>query len=51
MAVKNGIAASRLTNKGHGETQLVQHCSDGVECTEAEHQANIRSEFVFISME
>lgn len=49
--VQNGIQASRLTGKGYGETQLVNKCSDGVKCTEAEHQANRRSEFVIISME
>ncbi|WP_166925160.1 OmpA family protein [Flavobacterium poyangense] len=49
--VKNGIAASRLTAKGYGETKLVNHCSDGVICSESEHQANRRSEFIIISME
>ncbi|WP_369752655.1 OmpA family protein [Flavobacterium sp. WC2409] len=49
--IKNGIDASRLTAKGYGESQLVNKCADGVQCTEAEHQANRRSEFVVISME
>ncbi len=49
--IKNGIHASRLKSKGYGETQLINLCSDGVECTEAEHQANRRSEFIVISME
>jgi outer membrane protein OmpA-like peptidoglycan-associated protein len=48
--VKNGIKASRLTAKGYGETQLVNKCSDGIQCTEAEHQANRRSEFIITSM-
>jgi outer membrane protein OmpA-like peptidoglycan-associated protein/tetratricopeptide (TPR) repeat protein len=49
--IKNGIKANRLTAKGYGESQLVNHCSDGVPCTEAEHQLNRRSEFIIISME
>jgi outer membrane protein OmpA-like peptidoglycan-associated protein/Tol biopolymer transport system component len=49
--VKNGIEVSRLTGKGFGETQLVNQCSDGVKCTEAEHQANRRSEFIIIAVE
>ncbi|KIA92145.1 MULTISPECIES: OmpA family protein [unclassified Flavobacterium] len=49
--VKNGISSSRLTGKGYGESQLVNHCSDGVKCTEEEHQANRRSEFVIVSMQ
>ena len=48
--IKNGIETSRLTAKGYGETQLVNKCADGVECTEAEHQANRRSEFIITSM-
>ncbi len=49
--VKNGIAQNRVTGKGYGESQLVNHCSDGVPCTEAEHQLNRRSEFIIVSME
>jgi outer membrane protein OmpA-like peptidoglycan-associated protein len=48
--VKNGIEASRLTSKGYGESQLVNQCSDGVKCSEEEHQANRRSEFIVVSM-
>jgi outer membrane protein OmpA-like peptidoglycan-associated protein len=48
--VQNGIAANRLTGKGYGETQLVNKCADGVKCTEEEHQANRRSEFIITSM-
>ncbi|CAI2768674.1 OmpA family protein [Flavobacterium collinsii] len=48
--VKKGIAASRLTAKGYGESRLLNKCSDNVSCTEAEHQANRRSEFIIISM-
>lgn len=44
--MKNGIDSSRLTWNGYGESQLVNKCSDGVDCTEEEHQANRRSEFV-----
>lgn len=49
--IKNGIAPNRLTGKGYGESQLVNKCSDGVSCTEAEHQLNRRSEFIIVSME
>jgi outer membrane protein OmpA-like peptidoglycan-associated protein len=49
--IKNGIEDYRLTGKGYGEAQLVNNCSDGVKCTEIEHQANRRSEFIIISIE
>lgn len=49
--IKNGIEANRLTSKGYGESQLINRCADGVECTEEEHQANRRSEFIVVSMQ
>lgn len=48
--IKNGIKADRLTAKGYGETQLVNKCADGVECTEAEHQLNRRSQFIITAL-
>lgn len=48
--VKNNIARNRLTAKGYGETQLVNQCADGVECTEEEHQMNRRSEFIIVKI-
>ncbi|MXO07495.1 OmpA family protein [Flavobacterium sp. HBTb2-11-1] len=44
--VKNGVSKNRLTGKGYGETALVNRCSDGVQCSEEEHQQNRRSEFI-----
>jgi outer membrane protein OmpA-like peptidoglycan-associated protein len=34
---------------GYGETQLVNDCSNGVPCTEAQHQENRRSKFIIVS--
>jgi outer membrane protein OmpA-like peptidoglycan-associated protein/tetratricopeptide (TPR) repeat protein len=48
--VKNGIQQNRLTAKGYGESKLLNKCADGVQCTEEEHQANRRSEFIVVSM-
>lgn len=41
----NGISRNRITAKGYGETRLVNECSNGVSCTEEQHQANRRTEF------
>lgn len=49
--VKNGIDSMRIIGKGYGESQLVNNCSDGVKCSEEEHQANRRSEFIIVSMQ
>jgi outer membrane protein OmpA-like peptidoglycan-associated protein len=46
--VKRGIAKTRLTAKGYGESQLVNQCADGVQCSEADHQLNRRSTFVIV---
>jgi len=48
--IAHGIHKDRITGKGYGETQLVNGCSNGVPCTEEQHQANRRSEFIIISM-
>jgi len=44
-----GISKSRITAVGYGETRLVNGCSNGVNCTEAQHQENRRTEFQIIS--
>lgn len=46
--VSRGISRNRLVARGYGESQLVNRCSNGVECSEAEHQANRRTEFRII---
>ena len=48
--VKQGIDRKRLKAKGYGETRLVNGCSNGVPCTEEEHQENRRSEFIVTAM-
>jgi outer membrane protein OmpA-like peptidoglycan-associated protein/tetratricopeptide (TPR) repeat protein len=45
------IDANRLTGDGYGERRLTNRCSDGVPCTEEEHQLNRRSEFIVVSMD
>lgn len=47
--VSRGIQRSRLVAKGYGESRLRNKCADGVECTEAEHQQNRRTEFRVLS--
>ncbi len=43
-----GADTKRILGKGFGETQLVNKCSNGVDCTEIEHQQNRRTEFAVI---
>ncbi len=44
--VEDGIDRDRLTAKGYGEYELLNQCSNDVECTEEEHQLNRRSMFI-----
>ncbi len=43
--IAKGIDKKRLTAIGKGETQLVNKCKNGVECSEEEHAQNRRTEF------
>lgn len=44
----NGINRNRLVAKGYGETRLKNRCGNGVECSDAMHQENRRTEFRII---
>ncbi len=43
--IRHGVPPDRITARGYGERSLVNTCSDGVPCTEEDHQANRRTEF------
>jgi outer membrane protein OmpA-like peptidoglycan-associated protein/tetratricopeptide (TPR) repeat protein len=42
--VSKNIDKHRIVAKGYGESKLKNHCSDGVNCTDEEHQQNRRTE-------
>lgn len=46
--VSEGIMKNRLKSKGFGKSQPVNHCRTGVECSEALHQQNRRTEFIVL---
>lgn len=52
--ISKGINPLRITDKGFGESQLTNDCVDNdthsnrVKCTDTEHQANRRTEFVIV---
>jgi len=44
-----GIATNRiLSAKGFGESRLLNKCSNGVKCTDEEHEKNRRSNFIIL---
>lgn len=46
--ISKGIEKKRLVAKGYGETKLLNHCKNGMECSEEEHQVNRRTEFMIL---
>jgi outer membrane protein OmpA-like peptidoglycan-associated protein len=42
--ISKGISSTRIIAKGYGEYRLKNRCANGVECTDAEHQKNRRTE-------
>ncbi len=45
-----GIDPERLSSRGYGESEVVNGCSDGVNCSEGEHQQNRRTEFKILAV-
>lgn len=48
--IEKGIDGRRISAKGYGKSKLKNRCADGVECTEAEHQQNRRTELRILSL-
>lgn len=46
--IASGVKKSRLTATGKGESEIRNRCTDGVECSDLEHEYNRHTEFRFI---
>jgi outer membrane protein OmpA-like peptidoglycan-associated protein len=46
--VNHGVKRDKLVVKNYGETKPLNHCVDGVECSEELHRVNRRTEFVLV---
>lgn len=49
--VARGISPKRLVARGYGESEILNGCVDGVNCTESEHQQNRRTEFKILAVQ
>ena len=47
--VSKGIPKSNIVAKGYGETKLINHCKNGVWCSDNDHRINRRTEFKILS--
>lgn len=47
--VRNGVSERRIEAVGYGESQILNHCINGIDCTDDEHRVNRRTEFKIIS--
>lgn len=43
------LCRERMVAKGYGEERLVNRCTNGTACSEAEHQANRRTEITVLA--
>ncbi len=48
--VMRGVSKSRLTYQGYGEKKIKNRCKNGVNCSDAEHQKNRRTEYLVSSI-
>lgn len=48
--IREGLPADRLVAVGYGEDAIRNHCTNGKECTEDEHQYNRRTEVKILRM-
>ena len=46
--VSQGIARDRIEARGYGESKLLNQCADNVDCSEAQHAINRRTEMKVI---
>ena len=49
--ISQGISQDRIVGKWFGETVLLNHCKDGVTCTDLEHSVNRRTLIIILSVE
>lgn len=47
--VNRGVNPNRIVAKGYGEERILNHCADGVLCSDDQHRVNRRTEFKIIA--
>ncbi len=47
--VARGVKSERIQAVGYGESQIINHCVNGMDCTDEDHRVNRRTEFKIIA--
>jgi peptidoglycan-associated lipoprotein len=47
--LSRGVSSKRIEAVGYGEQQIINHCINGMDCTDDEHRVNRRTEFKIIA--
>lgn len=48
--INRGVAKDRLVAKGYGESRLINHCGNNVNCSEEMHEQNRRTEIKILAL-
>lgn len=48
--LQRGVSANRIKARGYGELKLLNHCRNGMQCSDAQHDENNRIEFKVVSI-
>jgi len=51
LVTKGGIDAERLQSRGYGESVIINRCTNGIECSDEEHEYNRRTELKIIGID
>lgn len=46
--IEEGISGGRVSGTGVGEKEIINHCRDGIECSDKEHLENERTEYIIV---
>jgi len=46
--ISQGISSNRINSVGYGESRIKNHCQNGINCSDSEHEINRRTEFTIL---
>jgi outer membrane protein OmpA-like peptidoglycan-associated protein len=46
--ISQGISKTKISSRGYGESKIKNHCGNGIQCSDSEHEINRRTEFTIL---